>query len=158
MSPFALMIYEVVREMKPELVFEIGVCKGYSTKTILSALEDNKKGKLYSCDIKDRSDIIPEELKEYWDFKQINSLDYHKQWNLPIDILIIDRDHSYEMAKADFENYEKFVKNGKYIFFHDTVSWEGSKKFFQEIKYPKINFPWVDGMGLIQVLREQNNL
>ena len=150
MSPFILILFEVVSELKPDLVFEIGVCKGYSTKTILSALKENKKGKLYSIDVKDRSQNIPDELKEHWEFAQADSRKFYETWDKEIDILIIDGDHRYETAKSDFENYIKFVKKGGYIFFHDTVSREGSKKFFQEIKYPKINFPWVDGMGLIQ--------
>jgi len=148
MNNTILKIKEVKK--KPEVIFEIGVCRGYSTKTVLSALKENKKGKLYSCDVKNRLSSVPDNLKEYWDFKQISSLEYHKEWKLPIDILIIDGNHEYKIAKADFENYEKFVKKGGYIFFHDTISWEGSKKFFQEIEYPKIEFPWCDGLGLIQ--------
>jgi len=150
MSPFALLIYEVITESKPEIIFEIGVCKGYSTNTILSALKENKKGMLYSCDVRDRNSSVPDDLKGHWNFKQISSTNYSKEWKLPIDILIIDGDHSYKGAKEDFENYIKFVKKGGYIFFHDTISWEGSKRYFQEIKYPKIHFPWVDGLGLIQ--------
>ena len=150
MAPFALILYELLIESKPDVVFEIGTRHGYSTRTILSALEENKKGKLYSCDIQNPKFDLPEHLSLYWNFKRINSLDYHKEWKLPIDVLVIDGDHHYDMAKSDFENYEKFVKKGGYIFMHDTVSWEGVTKFLPEIKYPKINFKWVDGMALVQ--------
>ena len=146
-APFSLILYELILESKPEVVFEIGVRHGYSTRTILSTLEENKRGKLYSCDIQNPKFNI---VNPYWNFKKINSLEYYKEWKLPIDILIIDGDHSYDMVKADFNNYEKFVKKGGYIFIHDTISWEGVKKFLPEIKYPKINFKWVDGMALVQ--------
>lgn len=150
LTPFALTLYEIITETKPEVVFEIGVRHGYSTRTILAALHENKKGKLYSCDIRNCKCEMPDEFKPYWDFKRISSSDYYKQWNLPIDILLIDGNHHYETAKSDFENYSKFVKKDGYILLHDTISWEGSRKFFQEITYPKINFLWRDGLGIIQ--------
>jgi len=150
MSPFALTIYEIITEWKPEVVFEIGVCRGCSTKAVLSALEDNQKGILYSIDLKDRTKSIPDNLAKKWRFYQADSRKFYKNWDKPIDLLIIDGSHRYDVAKSDFENYSKFVKEGGYILFHDTVSLEGSKRYFKEIKYPKVNFPWVDGMGIIQ--------
>ena len=153
-SPYILTMYEFVRNTKPETIFEIGTRNGISTQALLSALADNRKGKLYSVDIKDCMPRVglwmTDELAKYWEFHRANSIEFHKTWNKEIDILLIDGDHSYEMCKADFENYEKFVRKGGYIFMHDTIHWEGVRRFFPEIKYPKINLTWSDGMGIIQ--------
>jgi hypothetical protein len=41
-----------------------------------------------------------------------------------LDFLFIDGDHSYEGAKADFEDYKGFVRPGGLIAFHDIVDSE----------------------------------
>jgi predicted O-methyltransferase YrrM len=40
-------------------------------------------------------------------------------WELTIDALFIDSDHSYESVKADFEKFYPFVKENGIIMFHD---------------------------------------
>jgi len=151
-APWGLIMYEIVINTKPDLILEIGTRNGFSTRIFLSALDCNKKGILHSVDKKDcvQRANVPDNLKKYWQFHQANSLVFYKQWQKEIDILLIDGDHRYTMAKSDFLNYEKFVKPGGWIFMHDTVQWEGVKKFWPEIKYPKVNFDWGDGMGLIR--------
>lgn len=46
-----IFLYAVTRAMKPEVVVETGVASGRSSAAILSALEKNKKGTLYSIDL-----------------------------------------------------------------------------------------------------------
>jgi len=151
-TPWALIMYEIVVNTKPELILEIGTRNGFATRTLLAGLDQNNKGILHSCDIKDCSNRarVPEQYKNRWVFHCVNSIDFHKTWNKQIDILIVDGNHSYDMAKADFYNYEKFVKTGGYIFMHDTVHWEGVRQFWTEINYPKVNLDWGDGMGLVK--------
>lgn len=40
-------------------------------------------------------------------------------WELPVDVIFIDGDHTYEGCRADFERYSPFLKESGYIFFHD---------------------------------------
>jgi hypothetical protein len=40
-------------------------------------------------------------------------------WELPVDLIYIDGDHTYEGCRADFERYSPFLKTPGYIFFHD---------------------------------------
>ncbi|NNM84029.1 class I SAM-dependent methyltransferase [Candidatus Parcubacteria bacterium] len=47
----AMMLYTLVRMQKPEVVVETGVASGRSSATILSALAENGKGRLYSIDL-----------------------------------------------------------------------------------------------------------
>ncbi len=46
-----MMLYTLVRMQKPENIIETGVASGRSSMAILSALKDNKKGRLYSIDL-----------------------------------------------------------------------------------------------------------
>jgi predicted O-methyltransferase YrrM len=150
-TPFLLTLFELVLEMKPEVVFEIGVHNGFSTNTILSALENNKKGKLYAIDKLDFSNNIAEDLKPYCEFMVADSKEFYKTWDSKeIDILHIDGDHSYTMCKSDYENYYPFVKPGGYILIHDVIQWKGVTKFWDEITDKKIFLPWYDGMAIIQ--------
>lgn len=153
MNPFVFTIFEIVKESKPEVVFEIGVRGAQSTRTILAALQENEKGILYSCDIKDYSDrVIPKELKERWNFKVMPSGDYVKEWKLSIDILIIDGAHDYDNAKLDFHNYSPFVKPGGLILLHDIVHNEpyGVYKLFNQIRWPKVGLCYGAGLGIVQ--------
>ncbi len=87
-----------------------------------------------------------------------------------VDLLFIDGDHSYTMAKRDFETYCVFVRKGGWIAFHDAVNpvWScstlwmrdvhptyGGKQFvFQqmpkEMQDPHRSEQYVNGIGIIQ--------
>jgi cephalosporin hydroxylase len=43
-----------------------------------------------------------------------------KDWHENIDLLFIDGDHSYESVKKDYLLWDRFVKVGGYIVFHDV--------------------------------------
>jgi len=158
-----LLLYELVLESRPDYVLEIGTGQCQSTRTILGALSDNKKGKLVSIDLRNRSGKITDDLKPYFHQVVGNSHEsdvfevVKKQFDKPIDILFIDGDHKYEGAKKDFEMYVPLVKKGGLIIMHDTVNIrEGVKDFWKEIKYPKVNLEYgkaaydiVPGLGII---------
>ena len=59
MKPYVLTLYGIVCDSKPEKVLEIGVRAAQSTRTILSALQENKFGKLVSIDKSDTSSRAP---------------------------------------------------------------------------------------------------
>ncbi len=48
-----LLLYALVRHVKPSLAIEVGVADGRSTQVILSAMDANDAGRLVSVDIKD---------------------------------------------------------------------------------------------------------
>jgi hypothetical protein len=61
------------------------------------------------------------------------------EYSLPIDILHIDTEHSYSMAKAEFEAYKPFLKDGAVVLFDDLHAMEDSVlRFFNELPYAKI--------------------
>ena len=42
-----------------------------------------------------------------------------KTWNTPIDLLFVDGDHDYETARADIENFSKWIPVGGYMLIDD---------------------------------------
>ena len=167
MRPYVLILYEMILESKPEFVLEIGTGQCQSARAITSALSENKKGKLISVDVGDRRSRMPVELLPY--FIQIISdshleiaLEKVKEVSPIYDFLFIDGDHTYEGVKKDFEMYVPLVKEEGIILMHDTVNHnEGVKDFWDEIKYPKVNFKYgnaangvVPGLGIIEKITE----
>ena len=155
MRPFVLFLYEIVREIRPSFVLEIGVRNGQSTKTILSALAENRRGRLVSIDVKRRLEEMSEGLRAHWELVVGNSHEketYNKVSGREYPILLIDGDHTYEGVKKDFEMYGKLVKKGGLILMHDIlIPHYGVKDFWKEIKYPKIELNYgVAGMGIVQ--------
>lgn len=43
-----------------------------------------------------------------------------EDWKLPIDMIFIDADHSYEGVKLDVDSWSPFLKKNGYIYFHDA--------------------------------------
>lgn len=54
-------------------------------------------------------------------------------WALPIRLLFIDADHSYEASKLDFETWEPLVVEHGLIAFHDIDAWEGVTQYYQDL-------------------------
>lgn len=159
MSAHALTMYEMIYELKPKTVLEIGVNRaGVSTHIITGAMwaisqrDENYDGHLYSIDIKDFSSAIAphNKISKFWTFIQADSRKFYKTWDKgEIDILLIDGDHSYKGILLDLENYFPLVKKGGYVLLHDT-SHGSVEVFWRDIKYSsKLELKWFYGVGII---------
>ena len=72
----SISLYFLIKDLKPDIVVETGVSDGMSSFIILSALNENGKGKLYSIDLadvgmpklygKEPGWIVDEELRKRW--------------------------------------------------------------------------------------------
>ena len=107
-----LILYYIVRHLKPNIVLESGVSAGISSRSILEGLEKNKKGELYSSDLQlhlDKKDIgilVKKELHHRWTL-----FDKGDEINLPIilnrineiDIVYYDSEKSYSGKKIFFD-------------------------------------------------------
>ena len=177
MRSYVFTLHELVFEIRPEYVLEVGTQLGQSTKSMLLAMGQNKFGKLISVDHKRRSDILDVEypdLKEYCHFIKGSSHDpltlQAVKDVLPegklLNIILIDGGHSYDDVKADYYDYYPLVKDGGLIILHDVCNVNcGVPDFWKEIQEEKFLFWWgkaqnsiVPGLGFVRKpIKEKTN-
>jgi predicted O-methyltransferase YrrM len=135
-----LRLYRLLREVKPLVAVETGVCNGVSTAFLLLALERNGNGKLHSIDLpevageeyepgtfwdgkggavippgKEPGWMVPPELRERWHLILGRSQD-----ELPplldrlgaIDFFMHDSEHSYECMSFEFRTAWEPLREG----------------------------------------------
>lgn len=121
MDAHKLMIYSIVRGIKPKAILEIGIRSGVSTMAMCWAVEDGKINVDYHCcDINRECENIQAQTNVFLNFHIMPSDGLAKEWNKKIDILFIDGCHEYSQVKRDYLNFGKFVNQGGFIFLHDT--------------------------------------
>ena len=59
-----------------------------------------------------------------------------------IDLLFIDGNHSYEIVKQDYETYGPLTRH--IVAFHDTLSWRGVKRFWNELLLANPEYEFVN--------------
>jgi len=179
----AWVLYSLVRSMKPHVCVEIGSAQGKSTCFIGTALRDNGVGKLYAIDPHCQTewndtgsvDTYPViirnirrlKLQRHVQVVRETSTTAAQHWKLPIDLLFIDGDHSYEGVKHDWDAFTPFVRPFGLVIFHDTL-WDlrsdptlyradmGVPRFVEELRaqgYPVITSERDFGVSLIQPVR-----
>jgi len=141
-------IYSIVRALKPEIVVETGVCNGISTYFILSALERNACGSLYSIDIektvgsnrfgeeKETGWLVPEKLRHRWNFLLGDSKEV-----LPrilselesVDIFLHDGAHSYEYMSFEFRTAWRSLSAGGVLLSDDISLNKAFEDFINEV-------------------------
>lgn len=117
-------IYPALKSMKKDDIYlEVGVQYGRS----LDFARQHSKGDVFGVDV-DNHDINIKGVN--FIYSNANDVD----WNLPIKVLFIDGDHTYEGVKADWEKYSPLVVKGGWVFFHDCDETSpGVVKLFDEI-------------------------
>lgn len=119
--------YVIVKMLKPAIVLETGVSRGYSTTCVASALfENGKAGHIYAIDPADYPHIWPEKLKAYITWIPKRSQDALQDVNMKkYDLLIIDSLHDYDTCAWEVINFEPLLKVGGIILMHDTLCFDG---------------------------------
>jgi predicted O-methyltransferase YrrM len=133
----AALIFRLARDAHGGPVAEIGRFKGGSTVVFATALPDGIELWSYDLHVALRPDMTGEQL----DAELRDALGRlglaHKVHLLvgdsrtvepppePLSLLLIDGDHSYEGAKADFARWREFVRPGGHVLFHDAVDTGG---------------------------------
>ncbi len=122
MSVFAdegKVVYALVRALRPAQVVEVGVASGGTSTHILSALEVNGKGKLWSIDIAPDCGLnVPENLRHRWTFVNGDAL----VETLPkkADFCFEDGAHSLEFTTQILERLKAL--NPRAILSHDALT------------------------------------
>ncbi|ARF54287.1 class I SAM-dependent methyltransferase [Streptomyces gilvosporeus] len=128
----AEMTYLLLRDLRPEVVVEIGTFYGWSTMWILSALRDNGIGHLYSFDIVDNVvRNVPEELSaDRWTFTKGDVKQHlEKVPTEKTDYLFIDADHGARFAHWYIDNLFPAVPSGTPTSVHDVFHGRRPKPF-----------------------------
>jgi predicted O-methyltransferase YrrM len=135
-----LRLYRLLRDLRPRVAVETGVCNGVSTAFLLRALEDNGGGELHSIDLpeiagedyeagtfwdgkggavippgKEPGWMVPPELQTRWNLLLGRSQDV-----LPlllarldeIDFFLHDSEHSYECMSFEFGTAWEALREG----------------------------------------------
>ena len=144
-QPYAgYFLYVLVRSLKPDIFVETGVSGGESSTFILQAMEDNKKGKLYSVDFpqaivekglttispegKSSGWLIPDYLKHRWELTLGKSEDV-----LPplleklgkIDIFFHDSLHTYDHMLFEYNTCWDYINDGGILISDDIAVMNG---------------------------------
>ena len=164
----------LVLSMKPKVVVEIGTFRGYSSACMArSGLELKRRSKVqpkfFTVDPNKYGQrpaikkFVGENSNVKCIFKRAQDVNVN-EITLPIDILFIDGDHTYEATRDIYNKWVKWVRPGGIVVMHDicvegpiksTPGREyGVKKFWEEIDLPKVTL--VDmrpGIGVVMVSR-----
>ena len=146
-----LVLYLLIRTLKPKVVVETGVAAGESTSYVLQALSDNGKGVLYSIDMPVQwyvtpkgslwvdvlpigaqpGYLIPDELRDRWKLVLGRSSE-----KLPallenlgeIDLFLHDSEHTYDNMTFEFNCAWTHIRPGGFLA-TDDPTWEGGSAF-----------------------------
>jgi predicted O-methyltransferase YrrM len=139
-TALGLVLYVICRRQKPDIVVETGVASGVSSSYILCALEQNKRGQLYSIDLpwwqENQSGwLIPEYLRHRWHLilgRSSEKLTPLLRKVAGIDIFLHDSDHSYQNMLWEFQTAWKYLKAGGLLLAHNIDTNEAFSDFCQD--------------------------
>ena len=117
-----------VKLIKPKVIVETGTYVGYSTSIIAAAIEEiGNNGVIFTIDPWDIPHLWENtNLAKFIKFINVSSDEaLPKIKDLSIDLLVCDSLHTYKNTMWEISNYEPFLKEGGYIFMHDTVLFDG---------------------------------
>ena len=144
-----LRLYRLLRELKPVVAVETGVCNGVSTAFLLLALERNGDGELHSIDLPEVAGeeyepgtfgdgkgggvippgrepgwMVPPELRHRWHLvlgrSQDELLPLLEQLERPLEFFMHDSEHSYECMSFEFDTAWDALKDGGVIVADDV--------------------------------------
>jgi len=144
-----VLLYLLVRSLRPERVVETGVWYGWSSRAILTALHANARGRLTSIDLPtvgsgrtyedgtfdgihvgaaaDTGRAVPEYLRARWDLRVVRSpaestATLEAAAREGIDMFLHDSEHSYENMMREFRlAWDGLRPHG--VLYADDVDW-----------------------------------
>lgn len=123
---FQGLLGDLIRVERPDVMIETGVESGYSSEHYLAAMDDNGRGRLYSCDPAPTGFYLAYPIKHpRFVFIQKTSyvaLDEIFAKEKKCDFFIHDSDHSYACQTWEYEWAWKNVRPGG-IIASDDVGW-----------------------------------
>jgi len=121
------LLYSFVLRYKPETVLEVGTGLGGSAYFIVSALKENSKGHLYSCDPR-----LNKIHSFFYDSDQVSFYKMRSDELIPLlisrelipDFIFFDGPEDPAVALEDFKLLDKYLKKGTIFSMHDWCTKE----------------------------------
>ena len=144
-----MFIYKVAAETDARKIVELGVRGGNSTCALVIAASqtggfvtsvDHGRGAEYSGEpptwdaLNQTASMITEELDlaGYWSLVIKDDLEFAREYDDEIDVLMIDTGHSYDQTRRELKAWGEKVVTGGYIIIHDTMSYPEQNKAIWE--------------------------
>ncbi len=138
---WALLLFKLARELKPDTVLEMGTCVGISAAYLLAALQLNGKGRLITMEGgKNVAEIAEENLQNlgFTNFEIVtgrhqDTLPSVLADNKPIDFAFVDGDHAEHTTITYHE--QVLEHTGQHaVIYHDDIRWSpGMRRCWQHI-------------------------
>jgi len=136
-------LYLLVRLVQPNHMVETGVSAGVSSAYILSAMQDNGRGRLYSIDLppgnlpegKTVGWVVPDHLKNRWSLHIGNALGLLEPLLSDIgtiDCFVHDSLHTYDHMTWEFNTSWKYLRPGGLFLSHDVGANDAFFDFMSE--------------------------
>ena len=141
------------------VIVEIGSYRGRSAAYMAAALKPDSNIKIFCIDLWANANqekfvstandlemlknyLVSLDLYKFITTIRSDSIEASKDWKLPIDLLFIDGNHSYEGVSGDYQAWYPHVKRGGVIAFHDyhEINWQGVRTFVDETASKQIKF------------------
>jgi cephalosporin hydroxylase len=140
-----LMLYAIVRGLRPKLALEIGARWGGSARIITNAMEDNGVGQLIGLDPELESFRVPKN-ELHGRYLLVRG---HSPQDVPatvaklngraLDFVFIDAMHTHDAARADFLAVVPYLDEGAHVLFHDTFH-QGVDQAIREVLHDNPDF------------------
>ncbi len=148
------LLYILCRILRPRMVVETGVANGFSSASILQALEDDQAGEHYSIDLhcregkgltipvgKELGWVIPEHLKHRWRLilgESFRVLPHLLEELGTIDIFLHDSRHTYKTMMKEYTIVWPHLHRGGLLLSHDVEFNDAYLDFCDKIGYTKV--------------------
>lgn len=127
------LVNAVTRILRPGVMVETGVARGFATAVSLRAMEDNGQGHLYSVDLPSLQfrgaevvgQAVPEDLKHRWTLRLGPSrsvLPGLVREVAPLDVFLHDADHTYPSQLEEYETAWPELRSGGVLLSDDVCN------------------------------------
>ena len=149
----ALVLYGLVRAIKPNICLEIGTHKGFSTNYIIQALKDNGQGHLWTTDPFEYGarNTITFQDRIWCDFLSEKGCDVKLKDK--IDFVFIDGFHTLDDVYPEIQNILPQLSENAVVVFHDA---QNEKTNIENgvnaaIKKAKLQTTWIPSKYCLQI-------
>lgn len=139
-SPYYTLMYLLASTIENGLLVELGVHKGRGVASLAAAGNNNITIGIDSFYPHELDIILSQFPILFFNQSSMPIPDFITQLKIKqINLLHIDTEHSYSMAKAEFEAYQPYLAKGAYVLFDDLHAQDDDVlKYFNELPYEKV--------------------